>query len=317
QSYYNKEATECFKMLFRRNAVNFGTHCAAEVISCHDSSEMLQARFRNLFFKTDALPGRKELVSLLTDTYPESCSIAAGKQRSLLIVGSPKIKAPSTSAVLGGYLLKRLSRHGWHTEMLTLNDMLLDEKGQNVLCSAVEHSDIILLSFPLYCDTLPFLVTKAFEVIASRQPSAGSEKTKRILAIVNNGFPESYQNSVALAICKHFTVECGMIWSGGLAMGAGEGLLSGHSPTSFTGLMGLKRPPLYYINRALNITASALAAGHPVPEKAMKLLTKKPIPFISFNMWCRLYVKVGKRVWEKEGAKNGLTRTAMFEKVHD
>ncbi|MCI5223980.1 MAG: hypothetical protein D3924_15240, partial [Candidatus Electrothrix sp. AR4] len=302
QPCFQKKTSKCFKMLVGRNAANFHSRYAAEVFSSMDSPEVLQSQFQALLSRRDESPGRDELTSLMNDALPAP-DISPGNRKALLIVGSPKIKLPSTSAILGNYLLEQLRKHGWETESLPLGKNLLGRKGQDDLCTAVTRSDTIIIAFPLYCDTLPFLLTKAFEVIALHKEGG---EPKKILAVVNNGFPESYQNNVALAICRNFAVECGMTWAGGLAMGAGEGLLSGHPVTAFKGLKGLKRPPLYYVNRALKITAAALAEGHSVPKKAVQLIAKKPIPLISFDLWRRLYMKRGKMIWEKEALKNGV-----------
>jgi len=89
--------------------------------------------------------------------------------KALLIVGSPKTKSPSTSGVLGRYLLERLKERGWETESLTLRAGLRLEAGQRELLSSTDRADLLLLAFPLYVDSLPFLVTKALEVIASHR----------------------------------------------------------------------------------------------------------------------------------------------------
>lgn len=311
-----KELSDCFKLLVGRNAANFRlSSYAAEVVSSTKSPETLQSQFQALLSKTDKPPGYKELNSLRNNTVAVP-SFLTGNRRVLFILGSPKIKNPSTSAVLGNSLLKRLQLYGWKTETLSLSEDLLYEKEQGDLCSAVDRADTILTAFPLYVDTLPFLVTKAFEVIARHRETVHIRQPKNILAIVNNGYPEAHHNTVALSICRNFALELGMTWIGGLAMGGGEGLLSGQPVASFTGLRGVKRPPLYYINRALNITAAALAEGCPVPEKAIQLIAKKPVPFIPYDLWRWIYIKTANRVWKKEAVKNGLKENALLDKPY-
>ncbi|MCI5143000.1 MAG: hypothetical protein D3909_14970, partial [Candidatus Electrothrix sp. ATG1] len=154
------------------------------------------------------------------------------------------------------------------------------------------------------------------EVTACRIESTKMIRPKNLLVLANNALAESYQNATALDICHNFSLECGMTWAGGLALGGGEALVSGHSLTGIRGFRGFKRPPLYYVKRALNMTAAALAEGHSVPEKAVRLLSKKPLPFVSFNIWCRIYTKAAGRIWEQEAAKNGLKLNALFEKPY-
>ncbi|CAK8712193.1 hypothetical protein GMJAKD_01440 [Candidatus Electrothrix aarhusensis] len=307
-----EEQSNCFKILVGRNAINFHSqHYAAEVVSSMDSPKTLRSRFHAMLSRTDKFPLRKEVSSLIKNT-TRGEKISIGNRRALLLVGSPKINNPSTSALLGEHLLKQLKKNGWETESLNINECF--KKGESTLCSAIDRADTIVISFPLYIDTLPYQVTKAIEVMASH---CNITQTKNFLAIVNNGFPESHQNTVALAICKNFALECGMTWVGGLAMGAGEGLLSGQPAAGFKGLKGLKRPPLYYVNRVLNVTAKALTEGYPVPEKAVQLIAKNPIPLISFDLWRWVFIKLGKKTWEKEAMKNGLLKKTMFDKPYE
>jgi len=311
QATPQKEQSNCFKILVGRNAINLHSDYVAEVVSSMDSPNTLRSRYQAMFSRTDKFPWRKDFISLIKNT-TRGEKIFIGNRRALLLIGSPKINNPSTSALLGEHLLKQLKKNEWETESLNINECF--KKGGSNLCSAIDRADTIVISFPLYIDTLPYQVTKAIEVMAYH---CNITRAKNFLAIVNNGFPESHQNAVALAICKNFALECGMTWVGGLAMGAGEGLLSGQPAAGFKGLKGLKRPPLYYVNRALNVTAKALAEGHPVPEKAAQLIAKNPIPLISFDLWRWVFIKLGKKIWEKEAMKNGLLKKTMFDKPYE
>ncbi|XOF34022.1 MAG: flavodoxin family protein [Candidatus Electrothrix sp. YB6] len=312
-----KELSDCFRTFVGRSAANLETGYAAEVVSTTDSPDRLRLLFHSLLCREDSLPGRNELISLMDDTLPvPDTSISTGNRKVLLIIGSPKTNSPSTSATLGSYLLERLEKYGWKTASLTLGKKLYSTQGQSDLYATIIWADTIILSAPLYYDALPFLVTKAFEVIAARRESIKNKQPKNFLAIMNNGFPESYQNAVALSICRNFAMECGSNWIGGLALGAGEGLLSGHRITGFKGFRGFKRPPLYHVVHALDITAAALAAGQPVPRKAVQLMDRKPIPFIPFNLWRWMYMKIAKKMWYKEALENGITKEMMLDKPY-
>ncbi len=306
----DKEITKCFKILIGRNAVNAGTSYTAEVISNLASPKSLRRQFQKMFATTDDLPGVNELNALMaTEILPPKISV--GNRRALLIVGSPKSKRPSTSAILGGYLLDKLKRYGWETELLLLQENLLSKEGQHVLLQSFDKADTVLVAFPLYLDTLPAGMTKALEIIYSHRESTGDKKTKNFLAVVNNGLPESYQNTVALTICRHFSMKCDMTWAGGLAMAAGEQLISGQPIKGCRGFRGVKRPPLYYVARALDITASSLTNARPIPEKAVQIIAQKPVPFISFDLWRWFLMKKANSMLQKEAVKNGLDIKAM------
>lgn len=313
----DKNISECFKILVGRNALNLPpSHYSAEVInSTEDSPKKLRERFQAVLSRTDNLPLYRELNSLLQNVIP-TVTAPVKNQRTLLITGSQKIKNISTSLVLGGYLIKKLKQQNIETECLHLQGTLLNDKEQHHLCSAVDRADTVLLASPLYFDSLPFLVTKAFEVLASHRKNSINMKPKTFYVVINNGLPESYQNTVAFAICRNFASEAGMCWAGGLAIGTGEGLFSGKSPAGFQGFGSYKRPPLFYVLRALKMTASAVAKGHPVPEQAVQLMAQKPIPFISWDGWRTYVIKTSKRLLEEEAVKNGLRAEEMFKRPY-
>ncbi|MCI5130008.1 MAG: flavodoxin family protein [Candidatus Electrothrix sp. EH2] len=316
----SKNISKCFKMLVGRNAKNlYPTSYTANVISSADSKEKLSSQFQALLTVKDEIPRSNSLISFMNNIPPEVDTVSVGNRTVLLLVGSPKLKKPSTSEVLGFSLLKKLEKRGWKTESLTLSESILKGKeGQKVLFSAVKKAGIILLAFPLYIDTLPFLVIKTLELITRKKKEVMQPYCEKyLLAIINNGFPEAYQNAPALSVCQNFALESGMIWAGGLAMGAGEALLSGQPITGFKGYKSIFRPPLYHVNQALNLTATSLSYGHPVPGKAVQLMMQKPIPFMSFNFWRYIYMQLVKRIVEREVKENGFNKRALYDKPYE
>lgn len=316
-----KEFAKCFRMLVGRNALNLPpSHYSVELVDAAAySPETLRQKFHALLHRTENLPLHREIISLIPQQSRNTADppeIPADKRKALLILGSPKVHTSSSSSVLGAFLVKELQKHGVRTKTFSLTGNLLTAEGQLSLCRAVEKADTILMVFPLYFDSLPFLVTKAFEVLASQEKTAAGGCSKHFLALVNNGLPESYQNAVALAICRNFALECKMIWAGGLAMGTGEGVINGKSLIGFRGFGGFKRPPLFYVIRSLKITAAALAAGQPVPEKAVQLMNRNPVPFMSPERWISFVIKSAKKLLEKEAKKNGLNKQEMLEKPY-
>ncbi len=312
----SEENSECFKILAGRNAKNlYPSSYSASVVCSTDSREKLSNQFQVLLTKKDVLPCPNSLIALMDNTVSETKTVSIRERKILLIVGSPKLRKPSTSAVLGNSLLKKLERQNWNTEVLILSKSMLEE--QKGLFSAIDRASIILIAFPLYIDTLPFLVIKMLELIKRKKEEVMEPQClKYLMAIVNNGFPEAYQNAPALAVCRNFALEAGMVWAGGLAMGAGEGLLSGNPITGFKGYKSILRPPLYNVNQAVKLTATSLSHGRPVPGKAVRLMGGKPFPFISFNFWRYIYVQVVKRIAEREIKKNGLNKKALYDKPY-
>ena len=85
-------------------------------------------------------------------------------------------------------------------------------------------SDALLIAFPLYVDSLPAPLIE----LLSRLENAvrGGAAKPRIYAIVNNGFFEASQNTLALEMIEHFARRTGMPWGYGIAIGGG-GMLVG------------------------------------------------------------------------------------------
>ncbi len=196
------------------------------------------------------------------------------RNRVLLLTGSPQ-GAKSTSHALGNYLLRGLIQRGFESATLHVYGSLVSEAGRTAMLDAVRRGHLLLVSFPLYVDSLPALLVKAFDLIlaqASTHP-AGSQK---LVAIANSGFPEPHQNHTALGMCRAFAREAGFNWAGGLPVGGG-GMIGGRDLTACGG-------KARRVRQALDLTAESLAAGSDVPLSALSLLRKPPVPIRPY-MW--------------------------------
>lgn len=202
-------------------------------------------------------------------------------EKVLLIVGSPRLKK-STSEALGDYILEKLKQKGVDTKKIKIDDVLKEEGGIKKLIFAINNSDFIIFSSPLYVDSLPANVTRALEIIADNRKEKDILKKQSILAICNCGFPEAAHNHTALAIYKCFAKESGFEWAGGLALGGGEAI--GGKPINKTGWIGRN------LLKSLDLVADAVFEGKTVPEKAVKLIEKPIMP-----NW--LYLFVGRFGW--------------------
>ncbi|HSM82893.1 MAG TPA: hypothetical protein VLS96_14475 [Nodosilinea sp.] len=313
----NPEEAHLFKTLVGRNAINLHapTH-AAEVVISTDSPEHLRQQFQNVLVRNDAVPVGKSFTSLMPisgNNWADTSSDQARPNRALLVVGSPKVKSPSTSSVLGGYVLDQLNQQGWETEALTLRGNLFRGEGQADFLESVERADLLIMAFPLYIDSLPFLMMKALEVIAAHFSAQPQRRPRRLCAIANNGFPEADHNAIALAICQHFAIDTGMIWAGGLALGAGEALSSG---LPLTGTQRSGRPPVQHVIRALDLASAALAEGKPIPAEANRLMAKTPIPFMPFSLWRWLFINMARQNWDQQAATHRVSKDAVLAKPY-
>jgi NADPH-dependent FMN reductase len=306
QRFANPAEAHIFKTLAGRNAINLHPPSyAVEVVSASENMDALQRRFDALLTRSDVLPFGDAAASLMPPpVMPCTTADPLSARRALLIVGSPKTAEPSTSSALGSFLLDCVAKRGWSTESLTLRASLHRPEGESELLSAVERAGLVLLAFPLYVDALPHLMTKALTVIAAHRRTTGETAPQRLIAIVNSGFPETHQNSVALAICREFANQSGFQWAGGLAFGAG-GMIGGQALTQ----PQRQGAPVKNVIAALEMTANSLAEELPIPAEVMKLITKNRIPFA---LWSRLYVLMGARGFKKVAAKNGVSKVDLL-----
>jgi multimeric flavodoxin WrbA len=297
-----------FRTLAGRNAINFRPPgYAAEVVVATDSAEKLRKCFEAMVNRSDALPFGDAVASLMP---PVASGVAAGvdcPKRALLLIGSPKTNAVSTSSVLGSYLLERLGQRNWETEALTLRANLREP----ALLESVGRAGLIALVFPLYVDSLPYLVTKALTVIAAHLQATADPPPLSLVAVVNSGFPETRQNSLALAICQEFAMQSGIEWCGGLVLGGGG--VIGEQPLGAPNRTG---PPVQHVIQSLDLTAAALAEGRPVPAEAVKLMAKHPFPYVPFALWRWIYMRFGGKGFEQLAAKNGVSKEKMLDQPY-
>ncbi len=217
---------------------------------------------------------------------------------ALLLIGSAKPAGESRSEVLGTYLTQRLQARGITTTSMHLARALRTEERTQELLSAVETADSVVLAFPLYVDSLPYLVTRTLERIAANRPAGAGRPRPLFLTIVNCGFPESAHNDSAIAICQQFAEEAGFTWAGGLSLGEGGAIQS--KPLAEAG--GMVRN----VVAALDQAAAALAEGKPAPAEAMARMAQ---PFIPKGM----YVMMASLGW-LSAARPNRTLTRLGER---
>ena len=200
-------------------------------------------------------------------------------KQALLLVGSPK-PAESTSESLGAYLFDDLEKRGVKTQTLHVTKAVRNDESVAELRAAVAAADLVVLSFPLYVDSLPAPAIRALELIAAERAGAAAARepgaeAKAFVTICQSGFPELDHNEVAVEICRNFAQAAGFEWAGGLILPAG-GMLGGQPLAKMKGMM---RTAV----KALDLSAEALAAGRPVPDEAVRLMAKPPIPKFGYR----------------------------------
>jgi multimeric flavodoxin WrbA len=217
--------------------------------------------------------------------------------QAVLLVGSPKGQN-STSNSLGTYLLEKLEQQGLTSEKVYINQSIGTDEKQAAMLRLVDESDLIILAFPLYVDSLHSQLIKTLELIAEHEKGRRDLSKKNLVAIANSGFPEAKHNNIALNVCRIFAKQVGFTWAGGIAMGGG-GMISGRPLKELGGMVRNQK-------KALEMAADSLAKGEAIPEKAAVLISKIGIP-----KW--MYIWMGNRGWKQE-AKQHIAVKKLYNK---
>ncbi|MFX1389999.1 MAG: hypothetical protein ACFE9Z_08060 [Promethearchaeota archaeon] len=187
----------------------------------------------------------------------------------LLLIGSPKAER-STSASIGNYLISKLEESGMQFEKAFIHRLVNREEKLHSLIDMINKADLLVLSFPLYVDSLPAPVVKAMEFIKEHLGKIQNNQSKDFITICNSGFPEASQSTVALKICHIFSKTCGFTWKSGFAIGGG-GAINGRPLESIGGMVR-------YIIAGLDLTAQAILEGKEIPQEAIDVVSKPFMP---------------------------------------
>lgn len=207
------------------------------------------------------------------------------QKKAVLLNGSPKAK-DSVSAALGGYVLEKLQAKRWQVQSFRAN--LVIKSGLEELIGAINEADVVVITFPLYVDTLPAPLIGVLEQIGEYRRNHSADKVQRILTIANCGFPEAFHNNAALKICETFAKACGFQWVGGIAAGAGPALAGQSIKTQ-----GMTQK----IAKALDLASDAIISQRELAPEASQLMSSMMMPK-------RLYTFMGSLGWRRMAKKH-------------
>ena len=223
-------------------------------------------------------------------------------KRVLLLIGSPRgIKSNSTS--VGNYMVDMLKKNGTveETETIVLTRMIRSNVKMDEMLVSIKKSDLIILTSPLYDDTVSYITLRALEYIAEHQKKPGNENEfneKLIFPITNSGFPEPEQMKMLIALFHNFATKTGFKWAGSLSVGSGQGLGGDKGKTLEEGGKMVKS-----VMVALEKVADSLAEGEYLDE------TVGLFPDLFFKWYFRpmtkFFVWIGNKSWKKIAKANG------------
>jgi multimeric flavodoxin WrbA len=145
--------------------------------------------------------------------------------KTVMINGSPKTNGSSSEWILTA-LRNRLADLAKPAAVCSIIKQSREE-----ILDAVQDCDALIFAFPLYVDGCPShllaFLDEAQGDLASAAPGA------KVYVLVNNGFYEARQNSIAIEMMKSLCAHSGLAWGCGVGIGAGgmiQAAPAGHGP---------------------------------------------------------------------------------------
>jgi hypothetical protein len=210
--------------------------------------------------------------------------------RALLLIGSPK-PGMSASRTFAEALGSRLESRGFETRVARGAPIFHDDSELEGLLHAIAASQLVVLSFPVYVDSLPAPVLRLLEVWAARLADGSMTSAPQRLAVLTQcGFPEASHCRVAVEVCRLFAEKTGIAWAGALAFGMGGSIEGG----------SIERSPLAARLSWLDAAADALATEQPIPTSATEAFARPLAP-----AWT--YPLLGGWMWSRQAKKRGCT----------
>jgi len=140
---------------------------------------------------------------------------------------------------------------------------------------AIRDSDALVFVSPLYADGLPSGLVRFLD--EERSGIAAAAARAKVYAVINNGFYDARQNSIAVEMIECFCEASGLAWGRGLGMGGG-GMIEG---------MPLGRFPLKKFGAALDTLAKNISGN----ESAENYFVEPDMPRFLYMIAANLGMK--------------------------
>lgn len=202
-----------------------------------------------------------------------------------LINGSPKQKDSASETILSilkVYLSQPVNEYNWNKTVVSENEVW-----------NVAESDVLVLAFPLYVDSIPSHLLRCMVQVEEFLKSHPTDKKPMVYVILNNGFFEGKQNIPAIEVMEHWSRRCGFIFGQGIGIGGG-GMIN-------------------YIKSVPNEHGPKRNIGLALKEMSENILQEKTgnTHVLEPNYPALAYKLQAEYGWRMMGKKNGLKRGAL------
>ena len=179
-------------------------------------------------------------------------------------------------------------------ESFSYASIFKNEKKSNQLFTAILESDVLILAFPLYVDSLSAVTQDFVERYNQFTIERKRENPQELYTIINCGFPEPEHNTIAFEIIQNFAAETGFNCQYNLSIGMG----------SMAGQVPIKSRPMKNIERHFDAIIEHLRK--PVVSTDFNRKIEYSSPTFGFlNFFSKsLYTMFGFHGWKQQAKKN-------------
>ncbi|MGG7077853.1 hypothetical protein [Clostridium sardiniense] len=218
-------------------------------------------------------------------------------KKIVFINGSPKGKKSGSE-----YFLERIeSKLNISDDNIKLSKInIKDRSSKRDSFKLIKDSDIVVIAFPLYVDTLPSTVIEYLEEFEDWINMNGYKVNKiNLYGVVNCGFYEGEQTKIAIRVLKNYCNSLGIKWCGGIGIGAGE---------FFSGSQN--------IPWQAKIKEDARLALDNMKDCIIKGQAMQTDIFVTAKLNKRIFLLGGSYGWIYQGIKNGVSIRSLWNKPH-
>lgn len=203
-----------------------------------------------------------------------------------LINGSPKFKNSSSGIILNS--LKPLLQQNVINEYLfRTNEISNDDLEQISSCN------VIVVAFPLYVDGFPSHLLRCLYQM-EKYLNYNPHNEIYVYTIVNLGFYEGKQASIAIEMMKNWTEKVNLNWGQGIGIGGGGMMAMLDNSTDEKGLM-----------KNVHITLKEVSSNILSCKSSDEIYVSPSIPRIAYKIG-------GEMGWRQLAKKNGLKTKDLF-----